>query len=219
MNESEGWRRPSGAPVPPSPRHRLGQEDPVALPSHLGSPAPRTFMRSKFLDNLVLRSDAMLAPAGDRICATKPTAHAHCYAHSGGGGGVLRSVRLPAPCPRPRFSRQNTPGLATSLRGRASLWRKRRLRARPPVQGGVSPRGRAAPRGRSRRRPALWSLGGCGRPLSPRTRPSGRSRGGGRGPRRLARLAPPCFADAIVLVRPWRLLPNRPAGPVSFTCS
>lgn len=89
----------------------------MALPSHLGSPAPRTFMRSKFLDNLVLRSDAMLAPAGDRICATKPTAHAHCYAHSGGGGGVLRSVRLPAPCPRPRFSRQNTPGLAASAAG------------------------------------------------------------------------------------------------------
>lgn len=113
MNERESWR-PSGAPVRPLPRPRLGQEDPVALPSHPGSPAPRTFMRSKFLDNLVLRSDAMLAPAGVRISATKPTAHAHYYAHS---GGVLRSVRLPAPWPRPCFSRQNTPGLFASASG------------------------------------------------------------------------------------------------------
>lgn len=54
----------SSALALPLPRLRTGQGDQESLPLSLPSPRPRTFMRRRFLDNLVLRSAAMLALLG-----------------------------------------------------------------------------------------------------------------------------------------------------------
>ncbi|KAK2085525.1 hypothetical protein P7K49_036825, partial [Saguinus oedipus] len=46
------------SPVRPPPRPRSGRKDRVPLPPGVAQ-RPRTFMRSRFLDNFVLRSAAM----------------------------------------------------------------------------------------------------------------------------------------------------------------
>lgn len=72
----------------------------ATTPDSPASPNPRTFMRSRFLDNLVLRSDAMVGSGPD---ASRGTARAHYQA---------RSVT----------SRQTRPAPRTSPPGGAALY-------------------------------------------------------------------------------------------------
>lgn len=96
MNERQS-RRPSGASLVPPYTHWLGRSQARRTgwlcPPGLAPLGSRTFMRSRFFDNFVLRSAAMLASASLRHAALAR----YCVRQA----VVLRSARFPTPALAP----------------------------------------------------------------------------------------------------------------------
>lgn len=131
MSELEALRGFPGAPARLPPRPRPGPEAQVPLLPGPPPWRPRTFMRSRFLDNFVLRSAAMLAPARSRAPLPAPAAHAHCCVRP---GVVSRSSRRPAPLATPVSRAFARPGIS-ARRCSARLTEELGVRTRPPTQG------------------------------------------------------------------------------------
>lgn len=98
MSERERWRPSRASLVSPYAQCLgRGQAGRTAwpCPPSLAPLCPRTFMRSRFLDNFVLRSAAMLAPAGSPPAFPLALLRMRAAAYA---AALFYVARIPSPC-------------------------------------------------------------------------------------------------------------------------